>query len=355
MAATLPGARIRRITLGVLAIVFAILSIWPRLYLARAQLVPNTSGGGLAALLGASSSGTGLLSSLIGGDQGLSIEVDLAAARSEAVASDVASQLRQKGLLKADDMAKAATTLRHKAEIEAIRGNILQISVKDHRPAYAKAVVDAYVAALRDRLSDFSMRQASEKKTVADNRLSEAAIDVSRTEADLDRFRNANGLAAPEAQLGPAIALVTSLQANLQAEQTSLQAQLRFATDENIQVKAARARIEGLKAQLAQAQARAAASGGPTLGAMTPQLNEYENLFRAAEFAQAEYEVYKKYMETITVEQLSSSMNMSVLDPPYLATERQFNIGAVGALVLIILLFGLSEFYLAEPPRAATV
>jgi uncharacterized protein involved in exopolysaccharide biosynthesis len=345
-------ARIRRITLAVMAALFAILSLWPRLYLARAQLVPNSSGGGLASLLGAASGG-GLLTSLLG-QEGPSIDVDLAAARSQTVAVDVVSQLRREGRLQTDDIAKAASVLRHKADIEAIRGNILQISVKDHRPDYAKAVVEAYVVSLRSHMTDLGLHQAGEKRVVAENRLGDAALQLSRAETALDQFRETNKLAAPEAQLGPAIALVTSLQANLQAEETSLQSQLQFATNDNIQVQAARARIAALKTQIADAQAHAQSSGaGPTLGGMTPQLNEYENLYRAAEFAEAEYEIYKRYLETVTVQELSSSINMDVIEPPYLSPERQLNISPFGALILVIVLFFLAEFYLANSSRAA--
>jgi hypothetical protein len=344
---------IRRGVLAVAAILFAILSLWPRQYMATAQLVPNNSGGGLASLLGASSggAGAGLLTSLLGGE-GPTIEIDLAAARTQTVADDVAAQLRREGLLKTDDMVKASAAVRHKADVEAIRGNVLQISVKDRRPTYAKAVVEAYVTALRQHLSDFSLRQATQKRAVGQSRLAQATLDLTRTQAALDRFREENKLAAPEIQLGPAIALVTALQANLQAEQASLQSQLQFATEDNIQVQAARTRIAALKAQIAAAQAKAQSSGaGPSVGGMTPQLSEYENLYMNAKLAQAEYQIYRQYLETIAVQELSANINMDLIEPPYISSDRIFNIFPLGALALVLLLFGISEFYLAPLRR----
>jgi len=344
---------IRRSVLALAAVLFAILSVWPRQYLAMAQLVPNNSGGGLASLLGASSggAGAGLLTSLLGGE-GPTIEIDLADARTQTVAADVAAQLRREGVLKTDDMVKASAALRHKAEVEAIRGNVLQISVKDRRPAYAKAVVEAYVTVLRQHLSDFSLRQATQKRAVGESRLAQASLDLTRTEAALDRFREENKLAAPEIQLGPAIALVTALQANLQAEQTSLQSQLQFATEDNIQVQAARTRIAALKTQIAQAQAKAQGSGaGPSLGGMTPELSEYENLYMDAKLAEAEYQIYRQYLETIAVQELSATINMDVIEPPYISTDRLLNIMPLGTFVLVLLLFGVSEFYLAPLRR----
>ncbi|MEO8812686.1 MAG: hypothetical protein ABI376_07225 [Caulobacteraceae bacterium] len=346
-SAPLRRARTRRAIFAVLAVILAVLCVWPRTYLAKAALLPDDSGGGLSSFLGgAVSAGGGLLGTLFGGRQ--SIEVDLAIARSHAVVAEVAAVLVHERVLKTHDLTKATMMLRKVVRVEAVRGGLLMISTEGGDSVRAKTVVSTYVDVLRSHLSQMTLRQAAEKKAVASNRFEEATATLARTQAELDRFRQQHKLAMPEAQLGPAISLLTGLQANLQAQETALRTQLQFATNENIQVQAARARIASLNAQIAAAQAGAGggAVGGPTLGGLTPELSEYENLYRAVRAAEAEYEIYKRYLSTVAVEEVSSGINMEVIEPPYISPERQIHTRAAGALVLLIILAGLAEVYL---------
>lgn len=340
--------RLRRITVAVLAVVLAVLSVWPPLYVAKTEMVANDAGGTLTSLLGGGGlTGSGILGSLLGGRQ--SIEVDLTVARSQAVLEGTAVRLRREGRLKQGDLATAAYGLRGKLDIAAIRGGVLLITVRDHDRDLAKAIVTDYVAALRERLSELNEEQTAQKRAVVDNRLGNASVALESAQAALDQFRAANRLAAPEAQLGPAISLVTGLQATEQAEKAELQAQSQFATADNMEIKAARARLAATESQLAAAQ-RNAKSNGPTLGGLTPQLTVYENLYRDERAAEVEYEIYKKYLDSLSVEQLSATINLDVLDAPYLEPGRHFNPGPLGALVLLLLAAVLAEFYIARPP-----
>jgi uncharacterized protein involved in exopolysaccharide biosynthesis len=214
----------RRGALAVVAVILAVFCVWPRPYLARAQLMPDNSGGGLASLLGQTGGGGALasLGALIGGRQ--SIESDLTIARSLAVAEDVTNRLRQEGRLPAGTRTaggpdRDVSALRHKADIEVIRGGILQVSVVDHRPEFAKALVTAYVLAIRSRLEALNVEEAKQKKAIATDRMADATINLARAQSELDRFRLANRLAEPQIELGAAISLVTSLEARLAAQQ----------------------------------------------------------------------------------------------------------------------------------------
>ena len=340
----------RRGVVVLVAIILALLCVWPRPYLARAQLLPNDSGGSLTSLLGAAGGGVGALAlgSLLGGHQ--SIESDVTIARSQAVLGDVVGRLRLEGRFRGGDMARAERKVRAAVDIESIRGGILQITVVNHDPSVAKAVVTDYVLALRERLAALNLEQAAQKKTVATNRMGEATTNLANAQAALDRFRAANRLAAPEAQLGAAIELVTGLQAQLHAKQVELQTLQQFATGDNIQVQAAGAQVAALQSQIVAAQARASNRTGPSLGGITPQLSEYSNLYRNERYAEVEFDVYKRYLDAVTVDELSALINMDVIEPPFVSPDRQYNTHAVGALILLLLLGVLAEFYIAQPP-----
>jgi uncharacterized protein involved in exopolysaccharide biosynthesis len=341
----------RRSLLLIGLIVLAFLSVWPRVYVAKAALMPEDNSGGLASILSGAGGTLASLGSLIGGRQ--SIEADLTIARSLAVAQDAAGRLKRDGYLggaHSGDIGQAAAVLRHRVVAEAIRGSILQLSVTDRDPAFAKAAVSDFADALRSRLQALDVTQTGQKKAIAANRMAEATLNLARAQSALDRFRLANRLAEPQIELGAAISLVTGLQARLQAEESQLATLEKFATDDNIQVQASRSQIEALKNQITKAQADANLSSGPSVGLMSPKISEYENLYRDEKYAEAEYDVYKRYLDTVTVEQLSSTITMNMEEPPYIDPDRQFNPHAVAALILLILAGVLAEFYLAQPP-----
>jgi hypothetical protein len=343
----------RRGILAVMALVLAVLSIWPRHYLASAEMMPDQSGSGLPSILSGGGGALASLGALIGSRQ--SIESDLTIARSQAVAEDAAGRLRQQGLLKAARASAgggntSAAAIGHLVNVEALSGSIVRVSVSDRDPGFAKAAVAAYVQAIRDRLAAISAGQSTLKKAVAADRMADASLSLARAQSALDQFRLANRLAEPQAELGAAVSLVTALQGKLQAAETELATLQTFATDENFQVQATRAQISALRDQLTKAQANASLGPGPTVGGMTPKISEYENLYRNEKYAEAEYEIYKRYLDTVTVELLSSNINMSVVQPPFVDPDRQFNVIYALAMVLVLAAGVVAEFYLARPP-----
>ncbi len=338
----------RRGTMAAAIVVLAVLCVWPRHYLAQAQLLPDDAGSVLSSLLGSASGGTGgllSLGNLIGNHP--TVESDLTIARSQVVVADVVRRLRQEGRV-SGDLEREEIKLRHKTSLEAVRGSILKITFTDHDPAFAKAVVTDYVAATRARVAAISLEQAGQKKIVAQNRLEAATVDLAQSQAAIDRFRAENKLAQPEVQLGAAVALVTSLQAKLDAEQAQLSALQTFATGNNFQIQAEQAQVAALKAQINKAQAAENAGPGPSVGGLTPKITEYENLYRNERFAQAEFEIYQRYMGTVAVEELAAGINMDLIEPPFVDADRQYNTSAVGALFLVIMLSILAEFYIAQ-------
>ncbi len=339
----------RRLTFCVIALILAVLCVWPRHYLARADLLPQDSPNGLSALLGPGGGG-GLagLGALLGNHQ--SIEADLTMARSYVVLRDVIARLRPSSPRGASEARRAEIGLRRKVDIAAIRGSILQITVRDADPVFAKAVVTAYVGAIQGSLTRLSLHQAAQKRAVATNRLSEASTQLASAQAALTRFRAENKLALPEAQLGAGVSELAALQGRLQAKLVELRTVRQFATDANVRVQAVAAEIAGLQSQIAAAQTASRGQGGPNLAAMALQSAQYLNLYRDEKFAEALYAIYTRFLEEVTTDELSANANIDVIEPPYVDPARQFNAWAVGLLILTLVLAFAAEYYIARPP-----
>jgi capsule polysaccharide export protein KpsE/RkpR len=339
----------RRLTFAVIGLVLGVLCVWPQRYMARADLLPQDSAGGLSALLGQSGGG-GLasLSALLGSHQ--SIEADLTMARSQAVLRSVIARMHLVGRRGFGQAGEAEIKIRRKVDIAAIRGSILQITVRDADPVFAKGLVAAYVDSVQESLTVLTLRQSAQKRAVAESRLNEASTRVAGAQAALARFRSENKLAAPEAQLGAGVSELAALQGALQAKQVELQTVRQFATGANVRVQAVEAEIAGLQNQISAAQTASRGQYGPNLAAMALQSSEYLNLYRDERFAAALYAVYTRFLEQVTVDELSANANMDVIEPPYVDPGRQFNVAPMGLLIVIVVLAFGAEYYIARPP-----
>jgi hypothetical protein len=339
----------RRIALGVAVVLCGILALWPEHYLARAQIIPEDKTTGISSRLesyvGAS---VGMLRNMFD-DQEL-IEADVAVARSDVVLNDVADRLRRTRFGASGGRALDAQRIRHEIDVEAIRGGIIQITARDNDASATKAMVEAYVAATQARIAELNRGEMEVRKAVAFKRMSQAESDLLVAQRDLDRFRAAHRLAAPESQLGPAVDVAAGLQARLQAQRAELQGLAPFVTDHNIMAQSVRAQIAATENQIASAQARTDSVMGPTVGTITPILTQYANLYRAAKYYEVQGYFYKQYLESVSADEMSADVVMKLVQPAYLERERQYNASFLGGAALLIFIAVLAEIYIAQPP-----
>jgi len=339
----------RRLTFALCALILAALCLWPRQYAAETELLPQTSGGGLSAILAQQAGGAILdLGSLTGNRQ--TIEADLTVARSYSVLRTVIVKLLPAFPSRFRDPVKAAAKLRHELGIIAIRGSILQITVRDHDPAFAKALVNAVATSIQDRLAALSIQQAGQKRAVAENRLREASLRLFNAQQALTQFRLANKLAAPEAQLGAGVSELAALQGQLQAKQVELTGLQEVATPNNVQIKVIQTEIGSIKRQIAEIQTTSRGESSLNLAGLSLTNSAYFNLYRDEKTADILYQVYTRYMEELTIDEMSANENMDIIDPAYINPERQFNIWAVGLLIVVLILAVMAEGYVLRPP-----
>ena len=341
------NARKRRLAFLIVAVLMAVLSIWPRKFEARAELKPSDNAGGLSSMLG-QSGGLASLGALLGSHD--SIETDLAIARSQAALRGALARLPPTERLHLGSGSDAEIAIRKKIDVSALRGSILQISAHDGDPIVARDIVAAYAAGIQDRLASLNVTQTEERKTVAVSRLAEASARLARAQTALTHFRTQNKLAAPELQIGSAVGVLASLQAKLEEATVQLRTTREFATPGNVQVQALEAEIASIKNQINEAQSSSGSSGGPTLGDISGQTAEYLNLFREEKIAATLSQLYTGALEQITVDELSANNSANLVEPPYVLPERQYNMLPVGLLLLAVLAAVTSEFYAITPP-----
>lgn len=336
----------RRAAFAVLLAILLVLSVFPRVYEASVKLAPQESNtAGLSAIL---SQLGGNYAALLGRSQ--PVEVDLAVARSFHVKRDVVRRLGIGDDKKPSEVREAILRLDDRVDVRAMRGNLMEISVRDRDPDQAIAVASAYADAMQQRLAELSREATTNKRKILNQRFADAQDRLTRAENAVNSFRRINQLASPETQLTLATQQLSTLQGQLQAKQVQLQTALQFGTPQSVQVQALQAELRALQGQVDAADRNVRTAGGLTAAGIAPKALYFERLNRELKFSQALYDSYARYLEGAAIEDMTADYGVMQIEPPFLAPELQFNLIPL-ALLVVVILFGLvSEFIVMRPP-----
>lgn len=74
-----------------------------------------------------------------------------------------------------------------------------------------------------------------------------------------------------------------------------------------------------------------------------------EQLLRDVQIAQSLYDNYMKFLEGTSVEDMTSTASVRVLEPPYIDTARQVNWTFLALALALSLLWAAIEFYRLRP------
>ena len=339
--------RTRRLAYAVLALLLAVLCVFPRPYVARAKIVPQDSNSvGLGSMMNALGGQLQGFAALLGGAK-QPIDMYLAISRGTEVTDDVIRRLRLVGPRGYTDIDAARLALARKVDVHSLTGGIVEVEVRMRDADKAQALTAAYVQAISDRIIALGRDRVRRKRQVVQDRFKEAATRVTVAEAALNSFRRRNNLAEPEAQLGSALSLRAGLEAQLQAKLVELETLQRFQGPDNPQLQSVQSEVASIRAQIARTAEAKLGVTGPNVAGLSQVSGEYLNLYRDYRFAQALYEVYARSSEEVAVETLASetASDVQVIEAPRLDADRKYNISAVALLILTILAASFTEIY----------
>jgi hypothetical protein len=340
--------RRRIIGYGVIALVLALLAVFPQPYIGRARILPRDPTSALGGALGGAGGRIQDLGALLGGN-GRAIDLYLAVAQSDDIRNEVIARLHLVGPdAPYATFDKASVHLARTVDVQSLPGSILQIEAKTHDPAMALQLTRAFTDVIASHLRDLDNQQVSVKQALLDVRFREAATRLSRAQAALNVFRRINHIsAAPEVELGSAIAIKSGIEARLQAKEVELQTLQGMLGPDNVRLRAAQTEIRGLRAQLDQTTSPTQSAGGPNAGGLTELSTQYLDLYRDYLFAQSIYEVYSRVSEQVAVEDLSGrdAPTVQFIEQPHVDPGIHVNVWATAALIGLALLALFTEVY----------
>ncbi len=333
----------RRTILAFLIAICAVFTFFPERYRAVVSLSPtDPSSLGLSSTLGQLGSSGSLF-----GNQA-AIEISLKIARSLYVRQIVAKRTNLADRLEMTSIETDRWLKKH-VVIRSLRGGILQFELLDSDPEFGVMVVGAFAEAVREQLGIVARKQIDTKRQILVDLVDQSSDRLSRAQAAFDTFRLRTRYSDPENAIAAIGTRVPLIEGEIRSKEIELAAASAFVTENNMRSKRVVAEINVLKQQLAEARSTSPINQD-SVGRVVQESTQAERLRRELNIALGLYESYKRFLQGTTVEDLTSTANVRILEPAFVDSDRQMNLLPLAIGLLLLLLALAIEFYTLRPP-----
>jgi uncharacterized protein involved in exopolysaccharide biosynthesis len=324
-----------RVTAYGLAAAMLLAFLIPVRYEARTELMPPDSelSSGLGPLMAMTGmSGLGLLA---GDFLGLKTSGSLfvGVLRSETVEDRIVQQFNLKSVYGVRQMQSARRQLEENTEIsEDRKSGIIAIRVTDHSPQRAKAIADAYIVELNRLVVELNTSAAHRERVFLEERLKSVKQDLDISAKEFSKFASDNTAIDINEQGKAMVEAAAALQGHLIAAQSELEGLRQVYADNNVRVRAVRARIAELQAQLNQmGDGDLSVDGTAGNNGSYPSIRKlpllgvtYAALYRANKIQETVYELLTQQCELAKVQEAKETPSVKVLDAASLPEKKSF-------------------------------
>jgi uncharacterized protein involved in exopolysaccharide biosynthesis len=241
---------------------------------------------------------------------------------------------------------------RHTVIVDDKKSGVISLTYTDTDPVRARAVAQGYLEELNGVLTRSNTSSAHREREFIEKRLVSVQTDLLQAEKALSEFSSVNTTLDIKEQTHAMVEAGARLQAEVIVGQSELDSLEQIYGNENVRVKAARARIGELQHELSKMSGTSAAlpesdakSGNEETGSMYPSLRQlprlavpYANLYRTVRIQETVYELLSQQYEMARIEEAKDTPVVSVIDPPLVAEKKSFP----PRLLVILLLTAVS-------------
>jgi uncharacterized protein involved in exopolysaccharide biosynthesis len=309
----------------------------PPRFEATAQLMPpeGQSVTGLAAfssLAGSTGALGGLAGEMLAGKNSGALFVGILASRT--VEDRLIEQFDLRRLYHAGEMEDARAALAaHSRVVEDHKSGIIGITVTDRDPRLAAAIAQAYVEQLNRLVEQVSTSSARRERIFLEERLRSVKHDLDAAAEKFSTFASTNTAIDIPAQGKAMLEAAATLEGQLIAAEAELHGLEAVYTDQNVRVRALRARITEFKSQLGKMGGQAGvSSASANTGALPyPSIRQlpilgvtYADLYRQTKIQETVYELLTQQYELAKVEEAKEIPSVKVLDAAVVPTKKSF-------------------------------
>lgn len=310
----------------------------PKQWQSTVQLMPpdpqSLSGpGALAVMAGAAlpSAAAGLAGNLMTGRTAGA--VFLAIMRSRTAQDELINRFNLRevyGLKRYEDTRKLLT--KRTSADEDRKSGVITIAVTDRDPKRARDLAAAYVSELDKLVAALSTSSARRQRVFLEERLKTVKQDLDEASRELGQFSSRSGTLDLQTQGKAMLEAAAKLQGELIAAQSELRGLEAVYSDNNVRVRALRARVGELRGEM-QKMGGTSAENGVELpaGEVSPSLRKlpllattYGDLYRRAKIQETVFEILTKQYELAKVEEAKEIPTVRVLDSPQIPERKTF-------------------------------
>ncbi|MCI0541399.1 MAG: Wzz/FepE/Etk N-terminal domain-containing protein [Verrucomicrobiales bacterium] len=333
-----------RVTLWGLVISTALAFVIPARYESAARLMPpDPQSGASAALLATVAGGAG--GSALGGFAGDLLGFKSSSAlfvgilQSRTVQDRVVDQFRLMDVYGESRREDARDELADHTRIsEDRKSGIVTLKVTDKNPQRAAAMAQAYVDELDRLVAEVSTSAARRERVFLEQRLKSVKDELDSAARSFSQFASKNAAIDIKEQGRAMLEAAAVLQGQLIAAEAELEGVREVYTENNVRVRAVRARIDELKRQLNKlggadidGATSSAANGNVQSASLYPSIRElpllgvtYADLFRRTKIAEVVYELLTRQYELARVQEAKEIPSVKVLDAAHVPDKKSF-------------------------------
>lgn len=316
--------------------------IIPKIYISEASIMPPEMSGTNSALLAAlAGRATGndalgvLAMSLIGGHNNGALFVDLL--QSSSVSSRLIDRFRLQSVYHKRYRVDAAKVLARRTRItQDKKSGVLTISVRDTDPVRARDLAQAYLDELNVLVNRTSRSSAHQERVFIEQRLQEVKGKLALAQDALSEFSSSHTAIDLKEQARATVESEAKMQGELIAAHSELESLVQVYGDDNVRVRAAKARIASLKHEMEKmggspaplaAMATSAADVAPAYLPLrqVPRLAvPFANLYREVQVQETVYNLLTQQYEISRIQEAKDIPVVNVIDEPGIPEKKSF-------------------------------
>jgi len=215
------------------------------------------------------------------------------------------------------------------------KSQIITFTVTDHDPKRAAAMGQAYVEELNRLVAELSTSSARRERIFLEQRLQAVSKDLENAEKEFSQYSSKNTAIDIKEQGKAMVEAAAVLQGHLIAAESELEGLRQIYTDNNVRVRAVRARIAELKLQLEKIggkdEEKSGASEQQQTDSLYPSIRklpllgvQYADLYRRTKVQEVVFETLTKEYELAKVQEVKEIPTVKVLDAPDIPDKRSF-------------------------------
>jgi uncharacterized protein involved in exopolysaccharide biosynthesis len=308
----------------------------PNRYEATAQLMPpdGQSSSGMAmlsALAGRAGSFGGLAGDMLGVRNSGALFVGILESRT--VQDRLVEQFDLRRAYGAARVEDARNTLAGETRItEDRKSGIIAITVTEHDAHRAAALAQGYINALDLLVEQVSTSSARRERVFLEERLRAVKVDLDGAAQRFSEFASKNTAIDIPAQSKAMVEAAATLQGQLIAGESELRGLESMYTEQNVRVRAARARVAELRAQLGKLGGDGSSYGGSKSdSSLYPAIRQlpllgvtYADLYRQTRIQETVFELLTQQYELAKVQEAKEVPSVKVLDAAVVPTKKSY-------------------------------